>query len=45
MRTLTLGFNLGKSQSGRLNGNTKEKGLDVTLDDSAVQYMRISLGE
>ena len=36
IRTSTLSFNLGRSQSGRISGDAKKEGLDVTLDDFAV---------
>ena len=45
IRTSTSSFNLGRSQSSRLSGNAKEEGLDVTLDDLAVQHTQIGLDE
>ena len=40
---INISFNLGQLQSSKLSGNAKEKGLDVTLDGSAVQYTQMSL--
>ena len=45
IRTSTSSFNLGRSQSSRLSGNAKEEGLDVTLDDPAVQRTQMGLDE
>ena len=38
-------FNLNGSQNGRLSGNDKEKDLDITPNDLAVQHMQISFGK
>ena len=45
IKTSTSNFNQSGSQSGKLSGNAKEKGLDITLDDPAIQSMQMSLGE
>ena len=37
IETSISGFNLSKSQSGRLGNDAKKEGLDVILDDPAVQ--------
>ena len=45
IRTLTSCINLGESQSGRLGGNAKEEGLDIILDNPAIERMQMGLDE
>ena len=45
IRTSTSSFNLDKSQSDRLGGNAKKKGLNITLNDPAIQCTQMGLGE
>ena len=42
---VNISFNLGQPQSSKLSGNAKEEGLDVTLDDPAVQRTQMGLDE
>ena len=38
-------FNLGKLQSNKLSDNANKEGLNITLDDSAVQRTQMDLGK
>ena len=45
IKTSLSGFHLVGLQIGKLGGNAKKKGLDVILDNPAVQCTQIDLGE